>query len=87
MRKRWLRPRRWLVRPGDVSAGDRVEAGQFAGRIPFSSGSPNSGFAAYPVRLQTGIVLAHTNRGLVERGDLTRAMIATPYIEDENKVT
>ena len=64
------------------SAGDRVEAGQIAGVLHFID---------EPLRdSQTitfdnaGVVLAHTNRGVAERGDLI-AMIAKPYPGDESQ--
>jgi predicted deacylase len=61
------------------SAGDRVVAGESAGVLHFID---DPGRDSHRITFDSaGVVLAHTNRGVVERGDLV-AMIAKPHTTD-----
>ena len=59
-----------------VNAGETVKQGQLAGRLHFTQ---EPGRPSLPVDLkQTGTILAVTNRGMVERGEMI-AIVAEPY--------
>ena len=59
-----------------VSAGERVEPGQVAGYLHFADDPKRESEA---VKFESsGRILAHTNRGFLERGDLV-AMLARPW--------
>ena len=87
-RSEWVTHAQTLVAPApglfdrQCAAGDRVEAGQQAGTLRFID-EP----ARDPQRVEfesTGIVLAHTNRGMLERGDLI-AMLAAPFASENSE--
>lgn len=55
--------------------GDRVEAGQSAGWLHFANEPERPSMELTFAR--AGIILAHSNRGMVERGDMI-AVLASP---------
>ena len=79
-----LRPQQSLVAPARglfdrrFAAGDAVEAGQLAGHLHFCDEPARESMAVY---FETsGRVLAQTNRGRLERGELI-ALVAVPLDE------